>query len=95
MTKYYVQETTRDSRGRILKSERLTGNTEDVSWARKQMEYRFNKKLIDLRHQIKPGAIKITKNWSTLDLKNGSYKIEIKKLEEPKPVLIIGIGIIR
>ena len=69
--KYYVNEKTYNTKtGKLLKSERLTGDTEDISWARKQMEYRFQQKLKEERDSIKPGAITSSSTKCTLDLKN-------------------------
>ena len=76
--KYYVEEQFLNLKGKVIDESRITGDITDISWAKTQMETRFNNKLIEYRHQIKPGAIKIGSTFSVLELKNGTYRIQIK-----------------
>lgn len=76
--KYYVEEQFLNLKGKVIEKSRITGDITDISWAKTQMETRFNIKLIEYRHQIKPGAIKISSTYSELELKNGTYRIQIK-----------------
>ena len=69
--KYYVNEKIYNTKtGHLLTCDRLTGDTDDVQWARKQMEYRFQQKLKEERANIKPGAIITSTTSCSLELKN-------------------------
>lgn len=69
--KYYVNEKIYNTKtGRLLTCDRLTGDTDDIQWARKQMEYRFQQKLKEERNNIKPGAIASCMTSCSLELKN-------------------------
>ena len=84
--KYYVVEKTYSSRGRLLSSDRITGDIEDITWARKQMETRFQAKLIENRQSIKPGAIACSMTKCSMELKNGRYVIVIEEIPEAHPM---------
>ncbi len=68
--KYYVNEKIYTSKGKLISSERITGDTEDLNWAKKQMDHRFNAKLFAERNNIQPGAITTSATSCSLELKN-------------------------
>ena len=84
--KYYVNEKTYNTKGNLLSSSRITGDIEDIAWARKQMETRFQAKLIENRHSIKPGAIACSMTKCSMELKNGRYVIAIEEVPEKLPM---------
>ena len=61
MKYYVVQETWNTKTGELLTQERVTGNTEDIAWAQKQLDFLFNEKLKAERRFIIPGTIAISK----------------------------------
>lgn len=77
--KYYVVERHYNLKGKLVLESRITGDITDLSWAKTQMDTRFNQKLIDYRHEIKPGAIRLTATKCEMDLEGGKYEIEIMK----------------
>ena len=84
MIYYVVQETWNTKTGELLTQERVTGNTEDITWAQKQLEFLFNEKLKEERKFIKPGAIAISQTkCSFLNEKIGvrftAYIIKLKE----------------
>lgn len=68
--KYYVVERLYDQKGKLIIESRITGDTEDLSWAKKQMDHRFNTKLFAERNNIQPGAIATSATSCSLELKN-------------------------
>ncbi len=77
--KYYVIEQTKE-KGKVVQSNRITGSTEDLSWAQKQMNFCFDQKVISYRHNIVPGGVSISSDKCSLKLKNNKeYIVKIKK----------------
>ena len=84
MKYYVVQETWNTKTGELLTQARVTGNTEDIAWAQKQLDFLFNEKLKAERKFIRPGAIAISKTkCSFLDEKAETrFTADIVKLKE-------------
>lgn len=80
--KYYVIERKYDEKGKVLDEARITGDITDLSWAKSQMDYRFNQKMIDYRHEIKPGTIKISSDKCEMNLNTFKYAISIEKVSK-------------
>ena len=61
MKYYIVQETYNTETGELLTQERVTGNTEDIVWAQKQLDFLFNERLKKEKSSIEFGTVAISK----------------------------------
>ena len=60
--KYYVVQETWDTKtGELLTQERVTGDTEDIAWAQKQLDFLFNERLKEERDFIGFGTVAASK----------------------------------
>ena len=60
--KYYVVQETWDTKtGELLTQERVTGNTEDIAWAQKQLDFLFNERLKKEKSSIEFGTVATSK----------------------------------
>ena len=81
--KYYLIQEIYNAKGKMLgEPVRITGDSIDKKWIKQQMDVAFNRMLIEYRHQIKPGSIRISETECSLELPNAKY---VYKIAEIKP----------
>ena len=79
--KYYVTEKIYNAKNRLIKDERLTGDTDYLSWAKQQMDYRFQQIIQEKKYEIQNGGVFCREDECKIVLKNDeTIVISIKKL---------------
>ncbi len=73
MKHYVVQETWNTRTGKLLTQERVTGDTEDITWAQKQLDFLFNERLKEEKNFIEFGTVATSK--TKCSFLNGKTKI--------------------
>jgi len=77
--KYYLTENYRTKK--TARTSRITGDSTDKSWIKKQMDYRFQQELTKQRDNIANAGVICTENENKLLLKDGSvYSLKIKEI---------------
>lgn len=84
--KYYVTEKLYNIRNILVKEERLSGNTDDLAWAKQMMEYRFQQELKAKRKEIQNAGVFSSNKECKLKLKDGStYIVSVEEVKIEKP----------